>query len=405
MWRQVVDWYQEWEDEHLAVLEQPGLAALAAPGYRRYCANKLAELSLIERRQLLEFSRTYQGRRLHIAIAKLALAFSLGGVLLHLAVPNISWAGAIVAANFIGLLLAMGVTSAWFNYRKIANGKLRLAGFIVGCATLGALFGSANTVLMSGESAAVALQKLPRILAWLTLGAGLLVAVPLIVISVLRNRQYELLTVQLQRDAEAERLARELSESQLRLLRAQIEPHFLFNTLGAVQQLAEQGAPRAAELTANLIAFLRASLSEMRSEQACLGAEFGLVEAYLQVMKVRLGARLDFTLTLPDALANVTVPSMILLTLVENSIKHGIEPSLRGGEITVSAQALDGTVRLRVQDSGVGLSTTLGTGLGLENVRHRLQLAYPGSAATLAMHDADPGVISDITIPCQHAER
>jgi sensor histidine kinase YesM len=95
--------------------------------------------------------------------------------------------------------------------------------------------------------------------------------VPVLVISILRNRQYEALNAQLQREAEQARLARELSESQLRLLRAQIEPHFLFNTLGAVQQLAQHGAPRAAELTGNLIDFLRSSMRDMRSEQVCPG--------------------------------------------------------------------------------------------------------------------------------------
>jgi LytS/YehU family sensor histidine kinase len=195
-------------------------------------------------------------------------------------------------------------------------------------------------------------------------------------------------------------MARELAESQLRLLRAQIEPHFLFNTLGAVQQLAEHDAPRAAELTANLIAFLRASMNKMRSEQVALDAEFGLVEAYLRVMQVRLGARLRITLTLPPALGQVPVPSMIVLTLVENAIKHGIEPSLRGGDVMVSAEVLDATIRVRVQDSGVGMGAAGGSGTGLDNVRRRLQLTY-GAGAGLALHDADPGLVADITVPLQ----
>jgi LytS/YehU family sensor histidine kinase len=88
---------------------------------------------------------------------------------------------------------------------------------------------------------------------------------------------------------------------------------------------------------------------------------------------------------------------MILLTLAENAIKHGIEPALRGGEVLVSAEAVDGTIRLRVQDSGVGMSATPGEGMGLDNVRRRLQLAH-GDKASLALHDADPGLIADITI-------
>jgi sensor histidine kinase YesM len=233
----------------------------------------------------------------------------------------------------------------------------------------------------------------------------LALAVPMLTIGVWRYRQYETLTEQLQREAESERLARELSESQLRLLRAQIEPHFLFNTLGAVQQLAQHGAPRAAELTANLIDFLRSSMQDMRSEHVSLAAEFCLVESYLKVMQVRLGERLRFSLQLPRALEAVQLPTMILLTLVENAIKHGIEPALRGGEVAVSAQAVDGTVRIRVQDGGVGMSTidassnsTDGGGTGLDNVRHRLRLAY-GGAAGLALQDGDPGLVADVTIP------
>jgi sensor histidine kinase YesM len=398
MWRKIADWYRDWENEQLAVLEKPSLAAAVQPGYRRYVANKLADLSLIERQQLREFSLNYRGRRLGIALAKLCLVFSLGGVLLHLVLPKLTWTGAIVAANMFGFSIATAVISTWFCYRKML--REWFTRFVLGI-SLGLL----PFVLMigidivMGKTPDVAVDKLIRAVP-IALILTVLIAVPLMAIAALRNRQYEAITVQLQQDAERERLARELSESQLRLLRAQIEPHFLFNTLGAVQQLAEHGAPRAAELTANLIAFLRASLSEMRSERVSLAAEFGLVEAYLQVMAVRLGARLRFTLALPDALAQVSVPSMILLTLAENAIKHGIEPSLRGGEVAVSAEVIDATIRLRVWDSGVGMSITPGHGMGLDNVRHRLQLAY-GEAASLTLSDAEPGLIADITIPQQ----
>jgi sensor histidine kinase YesM len=234
--------------------------------------------------------------------------------------------------------------------------------------------------------------------------------VPLAIVTSWRNRQYEALTRQLQQDAERDRLARELSESQLRLLRAQIEPHFLFNTLGAVQQLAEQGAPgaaRAAALTADLIAFLRASLAEMRSEQVALQSEFEMVAAYLRVMQARMGSRLRYALDLPAEFAQTTIPSMILLTLAENAIKHGIEPSLRGGEITMSAQQVDGMLRLRVQDTGMGLPEH-GTvqapegGLGLENVRSRLRLSDP--SASLSLRDGEEGgVIADILLPIKTA--
>lgn len=142
----------------------------------------------------------------------------------------------------------------------------------------------------------------------------------------------------------------------------------------------------------------------MRCDQVSLEAEFGLVESYLKVMQARLGARLRFTLALPRTLAGTRVPSMILLTLAENAIKHGIEPALRGGEIALSAR-LDGDVlRLRLADSGVGMSVTPGSGMGLDNVRHRLRLAY-GEAASLVLEEADPGLVAEIAIPVlSHAE-
>jgi LytS/YehU family sensor histidine kinase len=264
-------------------------------------------------------------------------------------------------------------------------------------ALLAAVGMSGGVLWISDQAPALVMEELPRTLAAI-LGAGLLIALPVIAIGVFRNRQHEALTAQLQHAADRDRMARELAESQLRLLRAQIEPHFLFNTLGAVQQLAQHGAPRAAELTAHLIAFLRASMSEMRSEQVRLDTEFGLVEAYLRVMQFRLGQRLRFSLALAPALRPAQVPSMILLTLVENAIKHGIEPALRGGEVAVSAEVQDGAVRLRVRDSGVGMAAAPGSGTGLDNLRRRLQLAY-GAGASLALHDAAPGVVADLTLP------
>jgi LytS/YehU family sensor histidine kinase len=230
-----------------------------------------------------------------------------------------------------------------------------------------------------------------------------LVALPGFVLATVRNRHYALLASKLEQDAEQARLARELSETQLRLLRAQIEPHFLFNTLGAVQQLAQEKAPRAAELTAHLIDFLRASMSDMRCEQVSLATEFGLVESYLAVMQIRMGERLRFRIDLPTRLAATRIPSMLLLTLAENAIKHGIEPSLRGGDITVTAQEDANHIRIAVHDSGVGMSDMPGNGTGLENVRSRLRLAY-GDSASLALSEAEPGLLAELLIPRKDAQ-
>jgi Histidine kinase len=400
MWRRIADWYRELEDEQIAVLEKPELAARTARGYRGLHCRKLAARSPLERQQMRDFLVALKGWRGWLWTAVLFAVFTLCGVAVHLSSPDIGWGAAIVGANGGGIALMFALLGAWFNYRQFSRKKFKLLLAVLGFAVFAGVSATFLTVWLQGQPLAHAMQRVTHFTGGVLAGS-LFIMLPVLVVSILRNRQYEAANVRLQHEAEQARLARELSESQLRLLRAQIEPHFLFNTLGAVQQLAQHGAPRAAELTANLIDFLRSSMRDMRSEQVCLAAEFGLVESYLKVMQVRLGERLRFSLQLPRALEQVRLPSMILLTLVENAIKHGIEPALRGGEVTVSAQAIGGAVRIRVRDGGVGMSTIDepdGGGTGLENVRHRLRLAY-GEQASLVLHEGDPGLIADVTIP------
>ncbi|MGI4843170.1 MAG: sensor histidine kinase [Janthinobacterium lividum] len=393
MWRKIIDWYQDLEREHLAILERPELAAQVAPGYRRKIADNIASMSPIERQQLREFSLTYRGRRFWLALAKFALAFTLVGLLMELALDKGSWIAPVMVANLLGFGLLMGGVGIWFNAtQSFKNTRKVVAGMVLG--VLGAFVGIA---LGDGRPLVEQMPRLMRMVPFVAV-IGALAAVPLFVLALYRRRQYAALMEQLQRDAERERLARELSESKLRMLRAQIEPHFLFNTLGAVQQLAADGAPRAAALTADLIAFLRASFSDMRCEQVGLATEFATVEAYLRVMQARMGARLRFELVLPAQLAQVGVPSMIVLTLVENAIKHGIEPALRGGEIRVSAETDGASVLIRVHDSGVGMGATPGNGAGLDNVRRRLELAYGGRGG-LVLRDAEPGLVAELSIP------
>jgi signal transduction histidine kinase len=400
MWRRVVQWHRDWEDELFGMLANPGHAAVAQSGVRRRMAAKLAALTPIERRQLREFGEAHRGARGYWFLAKLLMLFSLAGVAWHVVVPDMGWGTTIGIANVVGIALLVATLEAWFNYRKIVRDWRRFLRQMAGFWGVIVLVDAAFKVWVDGVPVRVVLTSLPSHLGWVPVVA-MLIWVPQLAVSLLRYRQYQMLAEQLQREAENERLARELAESKLRLLRAQIEPHFLFNTLGAVQQLAQHGAPRAAALTGDLIGFLRSSMRDIRSEHVGLAAEFGLVESYLKVMQVRLGARLRFELHLPRALEQVQIPSMIVLTLVENAIKHGIEPALRGGGIAVSAEALGGVVRIRVQDDGVGMGILSGAGeggTGLDNVRHRLRLTY-GDAAGLALRDGAPGLIADVTIP------
>jgi two-component sensor histidine kinase len=398
--QQLIRWYCDWEDEILAVLANPEMADTVAPGYRRRMAQKLAAMSPIERQQLREFSLTYQGRKGWIAFGKLILLFCLMGVALHFALPTkYGLVESLFLSNLLGLSTAFGFVSLWFNYRRLRPPGLKSFLIIAGLAMAGALVGGSTVTLVDSKPLVEHLEKIGRV----ALIAGLIVAIVYTaihsVVAGWRNREYELLTAQLQLQAQQESMARQISESKLRLLQAQIEPHFLFNTLGAVQQLAQTECPAAADLTANLITFLRASLTEMRNEQVTLASEFQLVEAYLKVMKTRLAHRLEFALDLPSEFATVKVPGMLLLTLVENAVKHGIEPSLQGGSIKVRVWRYHSSLRLDVLDSGIGLSVNPPVGVGIANVQERLRLAY-GVQASCSLENIEPhGVLATVNLP------
>jgi signal transduction histidine kinase len=206
--------------------------------------------------------------------------------------------------------------------------------------------------------------------------------------------------------AEREAMQRQLVQARLKLLQAQVEPHFLFNTLSAVDYLIETDPKRASEMQKLLIGYLRAALPQMRQESSTLGRELALIRPYLELLKLRIEDRLTYDIQVPTGLASTVFPPMVLQTLVENAIKHGIEPKPEGGQVTVSAQVVDGHLQVQVIDTGVGLGTgniyaasTQGTGLGLDNIRNRLALLYPG-ASSLELRAGEPcGTVATLTIP------
>ncbi|MEN9631213.1 MAG: hypothetical protein RJA10_4441, partial [Pseudomonadota bacterium] len=170
----------------------------------------------------------------------------------------------------------------------------------------------------------------------------------------------------------AEQLA---SETQLKLLQSQLEPHMLFNTLANLRVLIGLDPPRAQAMLDHLIAFLRTTLAATRVDQHPLQAEFDALRDFLALMAVRMGTRLQLQLDLPDELRSLTVPPLLLQPLVENAIKHGLEPQVQGGRLEVVARRQGPRLHLRVRDTGVGLSAAAagGTAFGLEQVRQRLQ--------------------------------
>ena len=181
---------------------------------------------------------------------------------------------------------------------------------------------------------------------------------------------------------ELETSRRQATEAQLKLLQSQLEPHMLFNTLANLRALIATDPTRAITMLDSLIDYLRATLSASRATSHSLQNEFDRLRDYLALMQVRMGPRLTYTLDLPPELAEQSVPTLLLQPLVENAIKHGLEPKIEGGSVAITARREGSNVVLDVIDSGVGLKD--GAGFGLTQVRERLQAAY-GDQATIVL--------------------
>ncbi len=205
------------------------------------------------------------------------------------------------------------------------------------------------------------------------------------------------------KEAAMQTAQRQAAEHQLKLLESQLEPHMLFNTLANLRVLIGVDPARAQSMLDQLIAFLRATLAGSRAAQHPLRAEFARLADYLALMQVRMGARLRTHFELPEALAELPVPPLLLQPLVENSIKHALEPAVAGGRIDISAAREGGELVLRVRDTGAGLSgaATAGTQFGLVQVRERLAALY-GTRASLTLTDApdaEGGALATIRLP------
>jgi sensor histidine kinase YesM len=231
-------------------------------------------------------------------------------------------------------------------------------------------------------------------------GSSLVVGLLLTLGALYRERDAQMHAQALEFELERSTLARQALDARLRALHAQIEPHFLFNTLANVQALVETGSPRAAPVLRSLIAYLRAAMPRLRDESgSTLAAETELVRAYLEVMHLRMPDRLSYAIELPADLAGLRFPAMALLTLVENAIRHGIDPSEQGGRIEIGARRDGSSARVWVIDTGAGLRDTAQPGTGLANLRERLS-AFFGPRAQVELSENTPsGVRAEIIFP------
>ncbi len=234
----------------------------------------------------------------------------------------------------------------------------------------------------------------------------LIVASAILKISYKRTIRAEVKAAEATETAESEQLKRQVVEARMAAMQAQVEPHFLFNTLASIDHLIQTDPPRASQMQKNLIALLRASMPSMRESAPMahnLGREMAVIRPYLEILKVRMEDRLQTDIQVPEGLLSAEFPSMMIQSLVENAIKHGLEPKAEGGKITVKAEIVHGKLAVTVADTGMGFgkAATAGTGVGLANIRERIKLLY-GERASVTVADNTPsGTIVTLTVPYQ----
>jgi histidine kinase/histidine kinase/DNA gyrase B/HSP90-like ATPase len=236
--------------------------------------------------------------------------------------------------------------------------------------------------------------------------AFILIVLASIIIKIVAGgkRRAELTASEATRRAETEQLERSLIEARMEALQAQIEPHFLFNTLGSIDQLIQSDPPRASKMQQSLIRYLRSAMPQMREGgRPTLGQQLDLSQAFLEIMAVRMEERLQSVIDVPDGLKSALFPSMMLQTLVENAIKHGLEPKAAGGRLEIRAEVVDGQLAVHVQDNGPGFMPKSDEGVGLANIRERLKVLYHGRGELIISVPPEGGTCATIRIPYEIA--
>lgn len=215
---------------------------------------------------------------------------------------------------------------------------------------------------------------------------------------------YHLRLKETKEEAEKERVNRlasekEALESNLRLLQAQIEPHFLFNTLSNILSLIDTAPVKAKSMLMDFNLYLRTSLATTRPDMTTLDEEADSIRAYLNIQKIRLGNRLKYSIDIPDVLLQQAFPPMLLQPLVENAVKHGLEPKTDGGDIQITANEENGLIKITVKDTGQGFSSFNKNGVGIINVKERVKLIYGGRGRLILEENSPSGVKAIIEVP------
>jgi hypothetical protein len=231
---------------------------------------------------------------------------------------------------------------------------------------------------------------------------GVLLASWVALAALMRQRGEEARSQALAFQLERSELERKALDARLKLLQAQVEPHFLFNTLANVRELVDSGSPQASKVLDTLITYLRAAVPRLHDPSTTIAQEAQLVRAYLELMRMRMPDRLAFSLDVADAALPMRCPPTTLLTLVENAIRHGIDPSEEGGRIDVHVGVSHGRLHAEVIDTGAGMNeSAAGLGTGIDSLRERLQLAFAGDAQVKLAPLAPHGTVAALDFPAR----
>jgi signal transduction histidine kinase len=302
----------------------------------------------------------------------------------------------VIGYTIHGLFWAGGI--AGLDAKVHARGGLAMAAYYTSVSCVGVLAG----FFLAGEILDLPLRRYyttPRIIGGIVLNS-LVISSIIAAIFFAREREAKAKATLAAERLRLEQAERQATLAELKALQAQIEPHFLFNTLANATSLMETDAPRAKRLLEAFIRFLRATLASNRAGRTTLADEFAMLGDFLEVLAIRMGDRLAVRRDLPADLAAVEVPPMLLQPLVENAIRHGLEPKVEGGTLTIAARRAGTQVELEVSDTGAGFRPSPGgTGVGLANIRERLRLAH-GDGARLAIRESPSGgTIATVTLP------
>jgi len=330
-----------------------------------------------------------------------ALALLFGSVVAVLLNPVVAtpFSALLARVLFLSMLLLLAFTAAgyWQQQRPLPRRLVQLlAVLLVSTLALAVYLLSTDGDAFFGSDARLVG------LAWIA-GTATVLGLLLALGALYRERDAQARSQQLHFELERQRLQRQAADARLALLRSQIEPHFLFNTLANVQALVETGSPRASAVLGSLIAYLRAAVPRLQDRQATLVQELELVRAYLELMQLRMPDRLRFAVTADADAIELRFPPMALLTLVENAVRHGIDPSEAGGHIDVRVRR-DGASAARhlsVCDSGVGMADHAAAGTGLDNLRERLQSFFDPPGRLTLSPVMPHGLCAHIVVPPQ----